>query len=81
MLQREIEELRTFKPNHRAHLKSYLKGKLIELEQTSADETSRWRKPAGGMGSRGSFDAQRLVPVQPAELLGHGPARFVIAGP
>ena len=40
VLQKEIEGLRTFKRNHRAHLKSYLKGQLIELEQTSADETS-----------------------------------------
>jgi hypothetical protein len=27
-------------PDHRARLKSYLEGQLIELEQTGADETS-----------------------------------------
>ena len=39
VLQKEIEELRTFERNRRALLKSYLEGKLIELEQTGADET------------------------------------------
>jgi hypothetical protein len=39
VLQKEIEELRTFEHNHRAHLKSYLEGQLIELGQTGTDET------------------------------------------
>ncbi|HZX98076.1 MAG TPA: hypothetical protein VFE92_01070 [Dermatophilaceae bacterium] len=39
VLQKEIEELRTIERDHRAHLKSYLEGQLIELEQTGADET------------------------------------------
>jgi hypothetical protein len=39
VLQKEIEELRTIERDHRARLKSYLEGQLIELEQTGADET------------------------------------------
>jgi hypothetical protein len=39
VLQKEIEELRTFERDHRAHLKSYLEGQLIELGQTGTDET------------------------------------------
>jgi len=39
LLQKEIEELRTFQRDHRTHLKSYLEGQLIELEQTGAAET------------------------------------------
>jgi hypothetical protein len=39
-LQKEIEELRTIERDHRTHLKSYLEGQLIKLEQTGADETS-----------------------------------------
>jgi hypothetical protein len=45
VLQKEIEELRTFERSHCAHLKSYLEGQLIELEQTGgprlADSESR----------------------------------------
>jgi uncharacterized protein (DUF111 family) len=37
--QKEIEVLRTSERNHRGQLKSYLVGKLIELEQRGADET------------------------------------------
>ena len=37
---KEIEELRTIERDYRAHLKSYLEGQLIKLEQTGADETS-----------------------------------------
>jgi len=40
VLQKQIEELRTFKRDHHAHLKSYLQGQLITLEQSGADETS-----------------------------------------
>jgi hypothetical protein len=39
VLQKEIEELRTFERDYHTHLKSYLEGQLIELEQTGADET------------------------------------------
>jgi cell division septum initiation protein DivIVA len=39
VLQKEIEELRTFERDYRTHLKSYLEGQLIELEQAGADET------------------------------------------
>src|SRR5674476_1107248 len=39
LLQKEIEELRTFERDHRMRLKSYLEGQLIELEQTGADQT------------------------------------------
>jgi len=39
LLQKEIEELRTFERDHRARLKSYLEGQLIELEQTGPAET------------------------------------------
>jgi len=39
VLQKEIEELRTIERDHRARLKSYIEGQLIELEQTGADET------------------------------------------
>lgn len=39
LLQKEIEELRTFERSHRAHLKSHLEGKLIELEQIGGPET------------------------------------------
>jgi cell division septum initiation protein DivIVA len=38
-VQKEIEELQAFERNHRAHLKSFLQGQLIELEQTEADQT------------------------------------------
>jgi len=37
-LQKEIEELRIFERDHRAHLKAYLEGQLSELVQTPADE-------------------------------------------
>ena len=40
VLQKEIEEQRTIERDHRAHLKSYLEGQLIKLEQTGPDETS-----------------------------------------
>src|SRR5665647_2287473 len=40
VLQKEIEELRTFERDYRTHLKSYLEDQLIELDQTGADETS-----------------------------------------
>jgi hypothetical protein len=40
VLQKEIEDLRTCERDHRAHLKSYLQGQLIKLEQIGADETS-----------------------------------------
>jgi hypothetical protein len=39
LAQKEIEELRTLGLDLRTHLKSYLEGKLRELEQTGADET------------------------------------------
>ena len=39
LLQKKVEDLRTLERNHRAHLKSYIEGQLIELEQTGADET------------------------------------------
>src|ERR1035437_1839715 len=38
VLQKEIEELRTIKRHNHARQKSYLEGRLIELEQTGADE-------------------------------------------
>ena len=38
VLQKEIEELRTIKGHNHARQKSYLEGRLIELEQTGADE-------------------------------------------
>lgn len=37
LLQKKIEELRTFERGHRAHLKSYLEGQLTELEQSGAE--------------------------------------------
>ena len=39
LLQKEIDDLRTFERDHRARMKSYLEGQLIELEQTGAAET------------------------------------------
>jgi hypothetical protein len=39
LLQKKIEELRAFERGHRAHLKSYLEGQLVELDQSGADET------------------------------------------
>lgn len=36
LLQNEIDELLTLQRNQRAHLKSYLEGQLIQLEQTGA---------------------------------------------
>jgi hypothetical protein len=39
VLQKEIEEVRTFERNYRAHLQSYLEGQLIELGQTGTNET------------------------------------------
>ena len=39
VLQKQIEELRTFERDHHAHLKSYLQGQLITLEQSGADQT------------------------------------------
>ena len=38
VLQKEIEELRTINRHNHARQKSYLEGRLIELEQTGADE-------------------------------------------
>src|ERR1035437_10063141 len=40
VLQKQIEELRTFERDHFAHLKSYLQGQLITLEQSGTDDTS-----------------------------------------
>jgi cell division septum initiation protein DivIVA len=40
VLQEEIEKLRTTERDHRAHLRSYLQGQLIKLEQTGPAETS-----------------------------------------
>jgi|SRR5450631_2209355 len=39
VLQKQIEELRIFERDHHAHLRSYLHGQLITLEQSDADET------------------------------------------
>lgn len=39
LLQKQIDELRTFERNDRAHLNAYLQGRLLELEQNGADET------------------------------------------
>jgi len=39
LLQKKIEDLRTFERGHRAHVKSYLEGQLIELENAGADQT------------------------------------------
>jgi len=39
VLQKEIDELRAFERRHRAQLKSYMEGQLIELEQTGSDES------------------------------------------
>jgi hypothetical protein len=39
VLQKQIDELRTFERDHRAHLKSYLQGQLSTLEHSGADET------------------------------------------
>jgi hypothetical protein len=38
-LQKEIDELQAFARTHRAQLKSYMEGQLIELEQTGSDES------------------------------------------
>ena len=38
VLQKTIDELRTFERDYRARLKSYLEGQLHELDQTGADE-------------------------------------------
>ena len=40
VLQKKIDELRTFERDYRARLKSHLEGQLHELEQTGADETA-----------------------------------------
>lgn len=39
LLQKKIEDLRTFERGHRALMKSYLEGKLTELENTGAYQT------------------------------------------
>lgn len=39
LLQKKIEDLRTFERGHRALMKSYLEGQLIELENAGADQT------------------------------------------
>ena len=39
LVQKEIEELRTFELDLRTHLKSYLESQLRELEQSGAEET------------------------------------------
>jgi len=39
LLQKKIEDLRTFERGHRALMKSYLEEKLIELENGGADQT------------------------------------------
>jgi hypothetical protein len=39
LLQKEIDELLALQRNQRAHLKSYLEGQLIQLEQTGAAES------------------------------------------
>jgi len=38
LLQKKIEDLRTFERGHRALMKSYLEGQLIELENAGADQ-------------------------------------------
>lgn len=38
LLQKRIEDLRTFERGHRALMKSYLEGQLIELENADADQ-------------------------------------------
>ena len=56
LLQKEIDDLRTFERDHRARMKSYLEGQLIELEQTGADETADIEgdsKPQGGQRNDG----------------------------
>jgi hypothetical protein len=40
LLQKEIEELRSFERDYRAHLKAYLAGRLTDLEQAGTDESS-----------------------------------------
>jgi len=40
VLEKEIEELQTFGRDHRAPIKSYIEGQLVELEQTGVDETA-----------------------------------------
>jgi hypothetical protein len=37
LLQKKIEDLRTFERGHRALMKSYLEGQLTELEQSGAE--------------------------------------------
>ena len=44
LLQKKVDELRTFERDYRARLKSYLEGQLHELEVTAAEE------PAEGEG-------------------------------
>jgi cell division septum initiation protein DivIVA len=39
LLEKKIEDLRTFERGHRALMKSYLEGQLIELENGGADQT------------------------------------------
>ena len=39
VLQKQIDELRTFQRDDRAQLKSYFEDRLVELEQNGADET------------------------------------------
>jgi len=39
-LEKEIEELQIFERDHRAPIKSYIEGQLIELEQTGVDDTA-----------------------------------------
>jgi cell division septum initiation protein DivIVA len=39
LLEKRIEDLRTFERGHRALMKSYLEGQLIELENGGADQT------------------------------------------
>lgn len=39
LLEKKIEDLRTFERGHRAHMKSYLEGQLVELENAGAEQT------------------------------------------
>jgi hypothetical protein len=50
LLQKKIDELRTFERDYRARLKSYLETQLLELEHTGVDEA------AGEGGNKGQND-------------------------
>jgi hypothetical protein len=65
-LEAEIDGLRSFERDYRAHLRSYLTGQLTELEQPGADETSADEASPDESDSLRSGEATQPAMTQPA---------------